>query len=146
MWDQGSRAKQRRVDIGFFVDLATLRGPLCFLCGRSVQVNGGFITGADVAASPYCVRLLCGFSSFLGSLHWPADTGDLVNHKLSYLEVLILFEQWTGYRLLSEKVTRPHVRAHCPISISSVPVLEDLKFGRGVASPAVWSELLASFL
>ena len=58
VWDQGSRAKQRRVNIGFFVDLATLRGPLCFLCGRSVQVNGGFITGADVAASPYCVRLL----------------------------------------------------------------------------------------
>ena len=41
---------------------------------------------------------------------------------VSYLEVLILFEPWAAHRLLSEKVTRPHVRAHRPIFISSVPV------------------------
>ena len=32
-----------------------------------------------------------------------------------FLELLILFEQWAGHRLLSEKVTRPHVRAN-PVS------------------------------
>ena len=31
---------------------------------------------------------------------------------VSYLEILILFEQWAGRRLLSEKNTRPHVCAH----------------------------------
>ena len=39
-----------------------------------------------------------------------------------YLEVSILFEQWAGQRLLGEKVTRSHVRARRPISISSVPM------------------------
>ena len=47
---------------------------------------------------------------------------DLVHFGVSYLEVLILFEQWAGHRLLSEKVTRPHERAHRPITISCVPV------------------------
>ena len=28
---------------------------------------------------------------------------------VSFLELLILVEQWAGHRLLSEKVTRPHV-------------------------------------
>ena len=40
---------------------------------------------------------------------------------VSCLEVLILFDQWAGRRLLSEKVTGLHVRALRPISISSVP-------------------------
>ena len=46
---------------------------------------------------------------------------------VSHLEVLILFEQRVGHRLLSEKVTRPHVRAHRPISISSAPVPEGIE-------------------
>ena len=46
---------------------------------------------------------------------------------VSRLEVLILFEQWAGHRLLSEKVTRPHVRAHRPVSISSAPVSEGIR-------------------
>ena len=40
----------------------------------------------------------------------------------SYPEVLTLFEQWAGHRLLSEKVSRPHVRANRSMLISSVPV------------------------
>ena len=45
----------------------------------------------------------------------------------SYLEILILFEQRAGHRLLSVKVTRPHARAHRPISISSFPVSEGIE-------------------
>ena len=45
---------------------------------------------------------------------------------VSFLEVLVLFEQWAGHWLLSEKVTRPQVRANRPISISSVPVSEGI--------------------
>ena len=44
---------------------------------------------------------------------------------------LILYEEWAGHRLLSEKVTRPHVRAHRPISISSVPVSEGIEIRQG---------------
>ena len=35
---------------------------------------------------------------------------------MSLLEVLVRLEQWAGHGLLSEKVTRPHVRAHRQIS------------------------------
>ena len=48
-----------------------------------------------------------------------------------FLELLILFEQWAGHRLLSEKVTRPHVRANRPILIPSVPVSEGIEIRHG---------------
>ena len=64
-------------------------------------------------------------SSFLGSFHWPADAGEFGTPWR------VLFEQWAGHRLLSEKVTRPHVRVHRPISISSVPVTEGIEIRQG---------------
>ena len=64
---------------------------------------------------------------------------------ISCLEVLILFEQWAGHQL-SDKVTRPQVRAHRPISISSVPVSEGSKFGRVVPLSVAWLERWVSFL
>ena len=47
------------------------------------------------------------------------------------MELLILFEQWAGHRLLSEKVTRPHVRANRPILIPSMPVSEGIEIRHG---------------
>ena len=47
------------------------------------------------------------------------------------MELLILFEQWAGHRLLSEKVVRPHVRAGRPISLPSVPVSEGIEIRHG---------------
>ena len=44
---------------------------------------------------------------------------------------MILFEQWSGHRLLCEKVTRHHVRANRPILIPSVPVSEGIEFRHG---------------
>ena len=55
----------------------------------------------------------------------------LVILVFAFLELLILFEQWVGHRLLSEKVTRPHVRAHRPILIRSVPVSEEIEIRHG---------------
>ena len=127
VWDQGSRSKQRRVDVRVYVDLAMLPSTPGFLNGPWVQHRGVCISGADIAAWPYSVSLLCKFSAFCGSLHWPAGAEDMGHFGVSYLEVLILFEQWAGHRLLSEKVTRPHVRAQRPISISSVPVSEGIE-------------------
>ena len=47
------------------------------------------------------------------------------------MELLILFEQWAGHRLLNEKVTRPHVRAGRPILLPSVPVSEVIEVRHG---------------
>ena len=47
------------------------------------------------------------------------------------MELLILFEQWAVHRLLSEKVTRPHVRANRPILLPSVPVSEGIEIRHG---------------
>ena len=78
-----------------------------------MQVHGVCTTGADVAARPYSVAILCKFTAFLGTLHWPADTGDMGHFGSSYLEVLILSEQGAGLLLLSEKVTKPHFDSLC---------------------------------
>ena len=134
VWHQGSKKKQRKVDIGVDIgvniDLASLPGPPGFLHGPWVQVHGGCISGADIAAWPYSVTLPCKLVAFLGSLHWPADSGDLGHFVVSYLEVFILFEQWAGHLLLSEKVTRPHERGHRLLFLCQ----KESKLGRDVAS------------
>ena len=71
VWDLGGRKKPRRTDVGVNIDLASLAGPPGFLSGPWTQVRGGCISGADVAAWPYSVGILCKFTSFLGTLHWP---------------------------------------------------------------------------
>ena len=48
-----------------------------------------------------------------------------------FLELLILFEQWAGHRLPTEKVTRPRVRANRPILVPSVPVSEGIEIRHG---------------
>ena len=62
------------------------------------------------------------------------------------MELLILFEQWAGHRLLSEKVTRPHVRPvsegieirqGCQFISSLVGALSKLPGGLGRFS-AMW--------
>ena len=42
---------------------------------------------------------------------WPSGTVDLGHFGISNLEVMILFEQLAGHRLLIEKVFRPRIRA-----------------------------------
>ena len=131
VWDQGSRPKVRRHEVRVTVDLASLPGPPGFLSSDWVQVHAGPITGADIAAWPYSVGILVRFSAFLGTLHWPSGAVDMGHFGVSFLELLILFEQWSGQRLLSEKVTRPHVRAGRPILVSSVPASEGIEIRHG---------------
>ena len=64
------------------------------------------------------------FTAFLRTLHWLPGSEDMSHFWVSFLELLILFEQWAGRRLLSEKITRLHVRADRPISFPSVLVSE----------------------
>ena len=131
VWDQGSRPKVRKLAVRDNVDLASLPGPPGFLNNNWVQVDAGHITSADISAWPYSIGILVRFTSFLGTLHWPSGSVDLGHFGSSFLELLILFEQWAGHRLLSEKVTRPHVRAGRPISVSSVPVSEGIEIRHG---------------
>ena len=70
-WEQGSRPKVRKLAIMVNDNLASLPGPPGFLGGPWIQVHGGCISGADIAAWPFCVNILCKFTAFLGSLHWP---------------------------------------------------------------------------
>ena len=66
------------------------------------------------------------FTAFLGTLYWPVGSEDM-----GHLGVLILFEQWAGHRLLTEKVTRPRTWANRPILIPSVPLSEGIEIRHG---------------
>ena len=66
--------------------------------------------------------------------------GDLGHFGVSYQEVLFLFEQWAGHRLLSEQVTRPHDREFCSC------VKKESNLGRDVASSVTWSKHWLTFL
>ena len=103
LWDQGSRPKARKLAIRVNVDLASLPGPPGFLNSPWVQVDAGRITGADIAAWPKSVSVLIRFTAFLNTLHWPSGSVDLGHFGISFMELLILFEQWAGHLLLSEK-------------------------------------------
>ena len=104
---------------------------LLFFNNYWVQVSAGRITDADIAAWPYSVSVLIRITYFLNTLHWPSGTEDFGHFGISFLELLILFEQWAGHRLLCEKVTGPHVRANRPILIPSVPVSERIEIRHG---------------
>ena len=131
VWDQGGRPKARKLAIRVNVDLASLPGPPGFFGGPWIQVDAGHISGAGTAAWPYSVGILIRFTSFLNTLHWPSGSDDFGHFGVSFWELLILFEQWAGYRLLSEKVTRPHVRVNRPILIPSVLVSEGIEIRHG---------------
>ena len=131
VWDQGSKPKVRKLAVRVTVDLASLPGPPGFLNCTWVQIVAGRISDDDIAAWPKSVGILIKFSSFLSQLHWPSGSVDMGHFGVSFLELLILFEQWAGHRLLCEKVTRPHVRAGRPISVSSVPVSEGIEIRHG---------------
>ena len=131
VWDQGGWRKVRKIDVRVNVDLASLPGLPGFLNGPWIQVHGGHISGTDVAAWSYSVGILCKFTSFLSTLHWPLGFDDFGHFGVSFGELLFFFEQWAGHRLLGDKVTRPHVRANRPIFIPSVPVSEGIGIRHG---------------
>ena len=112
------------------MDLASLPGPPGFLGARFKLMLVALLVltlllGHTVLV--FCLGLLLFLLLNIGLLV-PTTFG---HFGVSCLELLILFEQWAGHRLLSEKVTRPHVRAHRPILIPSVPVSEGIEIRHG---------------
>ena len=104
VWDQGSKPKLRKPDIRVTEDLASLPGPPGFLNSSWIQVDAGHTTGADISAWPYSVGILVRFTSFLGTLHWPSGSVDLGHFGISFLELLILFEQWLDTNCLVKRL------------------------------------------
>ena len=80
---------------------------------------------------PYSVDILLVFSSFLASLHWPQDTSDFGKFGISYFELLLMFEVYTGHRLQTEKTVRPHLRSRRPLAFSgfSVGIGQEIRHG-----------------
>ena len=103
VWDQESKPKVRKLAFRVNVDLASLPGPPSFLNSSWVPTDAGHITGAHISVWPFCVGILVRFTSFLGTLHWPSGSVDLGHFGISFLDLLILFEQRAGHRLLNEK-------------------------------------------
>ena len=52
------------------------------------------------------------------SLHSPQSAPDLGKFGISYLELLLMFEVYTGHRLQTEKTVLPHLRSHRPLAFS----------------------------
>ena len=88
VWDQGC---SRKLAIRVNVDLSSLPSPPGFLYGPWVQVHGGNISCCDIAAWSYSVGILCKFTSFLGTLHWPTGFDDMGHFVVSFWVLLILF-------------------------------------------------------
>ena len=118
VWDKGGIVKTRAPSFRLIVDHATLPGPPNFLSSTWCILDSLPITQDDVAAWPYSVDILLVFSSSLASLHWPQGTSDLGKFGISYFELLLMFEVFSGFRLQTEKTVRPHLRSRRPLAFS----------------------------
>ena len=131
VWDRGGIVKPRASSLRLIVDYASLPGPPNFLSSTWYSLDPLPFTQDDVAAWPYSVDILLVFSSFLASLHWPQGTSDLGKFGISYFELLLMFEVYTGHRLQTEKTVRPHLRSCRPLAFSgfSVGIGQEIRHG-----------------
>ena len=125
VWSAGSLPKRRRI-VYVVRNLAVLPGPPALWLGEWVVSPFVTIGADDIAQRPYTPGVLIKWVSFLGSLHWPANGGDLGDGGISCVELLILYELWAGEWLVLEKAHPRYLRPGRPISVSAVP------FGPGI--------------
>ena len=88
-------------------------GPPAVWLGEWVAGPAVTFGAEDVAQWPYTPGLLVKWVAFLGSLHWPAGSVDLGVGGISYDELLILYELWTGERRLILGSFDPGVQFQC---------------------------------
>ena len=98
-----------------------LPGSLDLWVGSWVSVAPTPISCRDIEVSPYSVGMPVKWVAFLFSLHWPADGCSLGIGGVSYVELLILYEVWSGKRLELEKAVPRYRRPDRSISVSAVP-------------------------
>ena len=131
VWDKGGVVKTRTPSFRLIVDHATLLGPPGFLSSTCCTLYPLPITPDDVAVWQYSVDILLVFSSFLASLHWPQGASDLEKFGISYLELLLMFEVFTGHRLLTENTVRTQRRPGRSLVFSgfSVSIRQEIRHG-----------------
>ena len=125
VWSAGSLPKRPRV-LHAVRDFSFLPGPVGIWDGGWVSFGVSGITAEDVRVWPYSESLLVKVSAFLGTLHWPAGAVEFGVGGVSFVDVLILCEQWAGERLCLESAIPRYRRVGRPISVSAVP------FGPGI--------------
>ena len=111
-----------------------------------MHVHGGCITGADVAAWPYSVGILCKFAAFFGSLHWPMDNVDM-----GILVVPIWrFLSFSSNGLVMDCSVKRSLGRMCELMVPFIFPLflcqRELKLDMVVNSSVVWFGLWPSFL
>ena len=103
VWSAGGLPKKRRIT-DIVRNVALVPGPLRLLGSGWIGVPPVTITVEDVCLWPFSVDILIKLVSFLGSLHWPSDGGDLGPGGISNVELLILYELWAGERFQFENL------------------------------------------
>ena len=129
VWCAGSLSKRPTVDRAVR-DFAFLPGPVGIWDGNWVSFGVSGITAEDVRVWPCSVSLLVKVSAFLGTLHWPAGAVEFGVGCVSFVELLILYEQWAGERLCLEGAIPKYRRVGRPISVSAVPFGPDIDIWR----------------
>ena len=103
VWSRNYTLKKRRVRV-CDDNFARLPGSAALWASHWYCLPIARIGDDDISSWPFSVGLLVKIVHFLGSLHWPQGVGDLGVGGVSYLELLILYEQWAGERLVVESV------------------------------------------
>ena len=120
VWSAGSLPKRPRIAHAVR-DFAFLPGPVGIWDGNWVSFGVSSVTAEDVRVWPYSVSLLVKMLAFLGTLHWPASSFEFGVGGVSFVELLIVYEQWAGERLCLEAAIPKSRRVGRPISVSAVP-------------------------
>ena len=120
VWFSGGLAKRRKVRVSA-LEFAWVPGRVGLWRHGSLSWPYIEVYEGDVGFWPYAVGLLVELCSFLSSLHWPSTVDDLGVGGVSFVELLILYERWTGERLVLEMSVPRSRRLHRPISVSAVP-------------------------
>ena len=92
VWCAGSLPKRPRVTHAVR-DFAFLPCPVGIWDGDWVSFGVSSVTAEDVRVWPYSVSLLVKVLAFLGTLHWPAGAVEFGVGGVSFVELLILYEQ-----------------------------------------------------
>ena len=121
----GGLPKRRRI-VDVVRNVALLPCPLHLWDSGWVSVPPVIVTAEDICLWPYSVEILVKLVTFLGSLHWPSAGADLGPGCISNVELLILYELWTGERFQLKRAVPRYRRVDRPISVLAVP------FGSGI--------------
>ena len=146
VWDEGGRKKARRTDIRVNIDIATLPGPTGFLGMKWMQVHGGGVAGADIAAWPYSAGIICNFIAFLGTLHWPTGSEDMGHFGVSFWNFLSFSSNGVDIGCSVKRLQGLMLGLTVIFWFPLFLCQREFKFDMVVSSSVVWFELWPSCL